>query len=122
MSRDESQRRHGRERRHMHSQRQGISKLRHVEVDVLRIQEQQARRRLPLRKFPAPRNPSDMGNKTVPVALLDQYLGQLNFEVVAGRAAIAQQLHNLGEKQRHSAQATKHTRKPLESRHLLKGR
>ena len=35
-------------------QRQGISKLRHVEVYVLWIQEQQARRLLPLRKVPGP--------------------------------------------------------------------
>ena len=76
-------------------QRQGISKLRHVAVDVLWIQEQQARRLLPLRKVPGPRNPSDMGTKNVAVALLDQYLDQLNLEVVGGRAAIAQQLHSL---------------------------
>ena len=58
-------------------QRQGISKLRHVEVDVLWIQEQQARRLLPLWKVPGPRNPSDMGTKNVPVAILDQYLGTM---------------------------------------------
>ena len=57
----------------------------------------QARRFLPLRKVPGPRNPLDMWTKNVAVALLDQYLGQLNLEVVAGRAAIAQQLHNLIE-------------------------
>ena len=78
-------------------QRQGISKLRHVEVDVLWIQEQQAMRLLPLRKVPGPRNPSEMGTKHIAVALLDQYLEQLNLQVVAGRAAIAQQLHGLGE-------------------------
>ena len=82
-------------------QRQGISKLRHVEVDVLWIQEQQARRLLPLRKVPGPRNPSDMGTKNIAVALLDQYLGQLDLEVVGGRAAIAQQFHLLeDERQR----------------------
>ena len=37
-----------------------------------------------------------MGTKNVPVALLDQYLGQLNLEVVGCRAAIAQQLHTVG--------------------------
>ena len=87
-------------------QRQGISKLRHVEVDVLWIQEQQARRLLPLRKVPGPRNPSDMGTKHIAVALLDQYLEQLNLQVVAGRAAIAQQLHGLGEGDRQSTCAT----------------
>ena len=56
-------------------QRQGISKLRHVEVDVLWVQEQQARRLLPLRKVPGPRNPSDMGTKHIASALMDQYSG-----------------------------------------------
>ena len=79
-------------------QRKGISKLRHVEIDVLWIQEQQALRLLPLRKVPGPRNnPSDMGTKNIAIALLDQYLGQLDLEVVAGRAAIARQLHSLHE-------------------------
>ena len=41
-------------------QRHGIGKLRHIEVDVLWLQEQQARRLLPLHKVPGPRNPSDM--------------------------------------------------------------
>ena len=47
-----------------------------------------------------------MCTKNVPVALLDQYLGQLNLEVVRGRAAIAQQLHTVEVKTRHSAEAT----------------
>ena len=68
--------------------RQGISKLRHIEVDVLWLPEQQARRLLS-----GLHNPSDMGTKHIAVALMDQYLTRLNLEVVAGRAAIAQQLH-----------------------------
>ena len=50
-------------------QRRGLNKLRHVELDVLWIQEQQARRLLPLRKVPGPRNPSDMMTKNVDQAL-----------------------------------------------------
>ena len=73
--------------------RQGISMLRHVEVDVLCVQEQQARRLLLIRKVPGPRNPSDMGTKHIAAALMDQYLQQLTLEVVEGRAAIAQHLH-----------------------------
>ena len=46
-------------------QRRGLNNLRHVELDVLWIQEQQARRLLPLRKVPGPRNPSDMMTKNV---------------------------------------------------------
>ena len=73
--------------------RQGLGKLRHVEVDVFWIQEQQARRLMPLRKVPGPQNPADMGTKNIAVALMEQYLAQLNLESTAGRAAVAQQLH-----------------------------
>ena len=37
------------------AQRVGLNKVRHVEVDILWIQEQQARKLLPLRKSPASR-------------------------------------------------------------------
>ena len=74
-------------------QRRGLNKLRHIEVDVLWIQEQQARRLLPLRKVPGPRNPSDMMTKNIAEALMDQYLSQLNLRHVEGRAKAAQQLH-----------------------------
>ena len=52
-------------------QRRGLNKLIHVELDVLWIQEQQARRLLPLRKVPGPRNPSDMMTKNVDQAHID---------------------------------------------------
>ena len=77
------------------AQRVGLNKVRHVEVDVLWIQEQQARKLLPLRKIPGPRNPSDLCTKNVPTALLEQYLQQLSVRIVEGRAAVAQQLHIL---------------------------
>ena len=57
-------------------------------------------------KVPGPRNPSDMGTKNIAVALLDQYLGQLNLEVVGGRAAIAQQLHLLEDERQPLTSAT----------------
>ena len=41
-------------------ERQGIGKVRHVEVDVLWIQEQQARARLPLIKVDGSWNPADL--------------------------------------------------------------
>ena len=55
-------------------QRRGLIKLWHIDLDVLWIQEQQARRLLPLRKVPGPRNPSDMMTKNVDQAHLDMYL------------------------------------------------
>ena len=38
-----------------------------------------------------------MGTENVTIALLDQYLDQLNLEVAGGRGATSQQLHNLAE-------------------------
>ena len=80
------------------AQRTGLNKVRHVEVDVLWLQEQQARRLLPITKIPGPQNPSDLCTKNVPIGLLEQYLKQLNVYFAEGRAAVAQQLHALREK------------------------
>ena len=78
-------------------QRRGLSKLRHVEVDVLRVREQQARRLMPPRKFLGTKNPSDMMTKNVPCPTMELYLDKLNLKFAGGRARIAQQLHSVGE-------------------------
>ena len=41
------------------AQRNGLNKVRHVEVDILWLQEQMARRILPIGKIPGPQNPSN---------------------------------------------------------------
>ena len=66
------------------AQRVGPNKVRHVEVDILWIQEQQARKILPLRKIPGPKNPSDLCTENVGVALVEQYMGQLHVKVAEG--------------------------------------
>ena len=76
-------------------QRCGLNKLRHVELDVLWLQEQQARRLLPIRKVPGPRNPSDMMTKHVDISHIEHYMNILNLKFEAGRATIAQQLQYL---------------------------
>ena len=73
-------------------QRRGWNKLRHVELDVLWIQGQQARRLLPLRKVPGPRIPSDMMTKNVDQAQIDMYFDILSLRFDVGRADIAQNL------------------------------
>ena len=77
------------------AQRQGLNKVRHLEVDVLWIQEQAARRMLPISKIPGPRNPSDLCTKNVGVALMEQSLGQLCLKFAEGLAPVAQQLHSV---------------------------
>ena len=54
------------------AQRSGLNKVRHVEVDVFWLQEQMARRPLPIGKIPGPQSPSDLRTKNVPLALLEQ--------------------------------------------------
>ena len=78
-------------------QRRGLSKFRHVEVDVLWVQKQQARRLLPLKKVLGTKNPSDMMTKNVPSTAMELYLDMLNLKFEGGRAKIAQKLHSMGE-------------------------
>ena len=54
------------------AQRTGLNKVRHVEVDLLWIQDQVARRMLPISKIPGPQTPSDLCTKNVGVALVEQ--------------------------------------------------
>ena len=77
------------------AQRVGLNKVRHIEVDVLWLQEQMARRLLRTVKIPGPRNSSDLCNKNVSFTLLEQYFGQLNIYFADVHAAVAQQLHSL---------------------------
>ena len=79
------------------AQRTGLNKVRHVEVDVPWLQEQQARRLLPITKVPGQENPSDLCTKNVPVGLLEKYLKKLSVYFEEGRATVAQQLHRLDE-------------------------
>ena len=51
-------------------EREGLGKVRHVEVDVLWIQEQQARSRLPLVKVLGTLNPADLMTKHLPRAVI----------------------------------------------------
>ena len=62
------------------------------------IQEQVVRRMLPIGKIPGLQNPSDFCTKNMGVSLMEQYLGQLHVEFAEGRAAVAQQLHLLAQK------------------------
>ena len=79
-------------------QRRGLNKLRHVELDVLWIQEQQARRLMPLRKVLGTQNPSDMMTKHVDQSHIETYLDLLGLRYAEGRAGIAQKLHYMGTK------------------------
>ena len=87
-------------------QRSGLNRMRHVELDVLWIQEQQARRLLPLRRVPGPRNPSDVMMKHVDLSRTEQHIHFLNLRFADGRADIAQQLHYFHGKESQSVRVS----------------
>ena len=78
-------------------QGRGLNKFRHVELDVLWIQKQQACRLLLLRKVRGPRNLSDMMTKNVDQAHIDLYFDLLKLRFGTGRADIAQKPHSMRE-------------------------
>ena len=80
------------------AQRSGLNKVRHIEVDVLWLQEQLARRILPIAKIPGPQNPSDLCTKNVAVGLVEQYMRQISVRFEEGRAEVAQKLHAVMER------------------------
>ena len=76
-------------------ERRGLSKVRHLDVDVLWLQEQQARRLLPLEKIPGTDNPADLMTKHVSGKDVEKYMKTLNIDFEGGRAKSAVQLHVL---------------------------
>ena len=78
-------------------ERQGLSKLRHVDVDNLWLQEQQARSMLPLAKVLGTENPADLMTKYLSESDMAKYLGKMGLAWVAGRARSTSRLHSLSE-------------------------
>ena len=74
-------------------EREGLAKVRHVEVDVLWLQEQQARSRLPLVKVAGTANPADLGTKNLSRAEIMKNIEIMGMVELEGRAAKAAQLH-----------------------------
>ena len=74
-------------------ERQGLQKVRHLEVDHLWLQEQQARRMLPLSKVLGTENPADLMTKNVAQALVIKYMETMRIKFSEGRAKAAAQLH-----------------------------
>lgn len=76
-------------------ERRGISKVRHLEVDVLWLQEAQARRMLPIAKIRGTCNPADLMTKNVGTSLQNDHLTIMHLRFEAGRATKAAQLHSV---------------------------
>ena len=59
-------------------ERRSLCKLRHIDVDHLWLQDQQARRLLPLSKVQGSVNPADLMTKNLPAADIREYLAMLD--------------------------------------------
>ena len=76
-------------------ERKGLSKVRHLDVNVLWLQEQCARKILPVSKVPGEDNPADLMTKHLGAAKVLKNVVAMNMRFLGGRADKAAQLHQL---------------------------
>ena len=76
-------------------ERKGLSKVRHLDVNVLWLQEQCARKILPVQKVPGEDNPADLMTKHLGAAKVLKNIEAMSMRFLEGRAAKAAQLHTL---------------------------
>ena len=74
-------------------ERRGLARVRHIDVDVLWVQEQQARRRLPFQKIAGSENPADLMTKHVTQDKALKYLKLIGLEFRDRRPDAAARLH-----------------------------
>ena len=74
----------------------GLQKLRHIDLDVLWLLEQKARRLLPVDTIQGTDNISDLMTKNLAGPTIDKYIPMMNLNFAEGRSAIAQNLHSIG--------------------------
>ena len=79
-------------------ERKGLCKVRHNDTDHVWLQQQQARRMLPLEKVLGTSNPADLMTKYLGEGETLKYVNALGLELAEGRAKAAAQLHHLGQK------------------------
>jgi hypothetical protein len=78
-------------------ERKGLSKVRHLDVNVLWLQEQCARKMLPVSKVPGEDNIADLMTKHLGAAKIKNNVDMMSMKFEDGRAAKAAQLHAVGE-------------------------
>ena len=76
-------------------ERQGISKVRHIDVNVLWLQQQVARKIVPLIKVDGTANCADLLTKHLTANIQEKHVDMMKLEFRTGRAQIAAQLHAL---------------------------
>ena len=74
-------------------ERKGLSKVRHLDVNILWLQEQCARKVLPITKVPGEDNIADLMTKHLGAAKIKNNIDMMNMTFSDGRASKAAQLH-----------------------------
>ena len=78
-------------------ERQGVGRVRHLDIGVLWLQEQQLRRVVELTKVLGTSNPADLMTKHLAQESLNQYAGVLRYEFRQIRSATTARLHSARE-------------------------
>lgn len=79
------------------AERQGLDRVRHIDVNIHWLQDQQARERLPLHIILGTANPADSMTKNLSAQQIDTYLQSMRLEYREDRPESAAQLYNLTE-------------------------
>ena len=74
--------------------RQSMAKVRHIDVNVLRMQEQCAEKFVPLHKIPAEENGVELMTKHLANPVIVKHIAKPNLEYREGRAVKAAMLHS----------------------------
>ena len=76
-------------------ERQGVGRVRHLDIGMLWLQEKQLRRLIDLAKILGTRNPADLLTKHLGQEPIQLYSGILGYEYRGGRAATTAKLHSV---------------------------
>ena len=79
-------------------ERRGISRVRHIDVDNLWIQEKEARRMMPIDKVFGGDSPADLMTKNVGIDLAIKHMTAMGIRFAEGRSGAAAKLHMLEQK------------------------
>ena len=86
-------------------ERKGLSKVRHLDVNVLWLQETAARKEIPINKIPGEENPADLATTHLAIAKVEKLLSKMYINYKEGRADKAAKLHSLRSKDQGGARA-----------------
>lgn len=83
--------------------RQGLAKVRHIDVNCLWLQEQCAKKLIPLEKIPGEHNSADLMTKHLASPVIIRHTEKLSLEFRGGRAEKAAKLHSVVKRDRQAS-------------------